>query len=456
MESGMSRRRVKGQALVMGLVVLFFGTITLFYVFSTGQVSADKQRVTNAADAAAYSAALWRARVLNYDAYSNRAMIANEVAIAQTLTLLSEMQYFRNFAACLGQQAGDGHTCQAVLKYILLFFPEVSGPIGEAGDILQEYISALRPVVAGEVLARSRVMNAALSASQSALTASTNFLTIQPVANQVAQANDARFSATVLPDTFAGPGGFTTQYSGNNRDRLANVVRAGLDRYSQDRGWDLTAVPPLPFPVCVGIVYTKRGGTTLASSLDRWEAADDLSEWQTSLDIKHFRCKKSEAPLAWGDRQASGGSSNQDTGHVNDNPKALSWARGATTRPSGYAGIQKFYDLNYNTLKGGTNPECNKDAAVKNPTCKLGVVVRMNASDLRTANTLNIGVGRLRMEESTLNDHLSSVAAAEVYFKRPVDRADGRVEYPSLFNPYWQARLADPSVAQRALALTLR
>ena len=58
----MLKRPAKGQALVMGLVVLFMGAIMLFFLFSTGQVSADKQRVTNAADAAAYSAALWRAR----------------------------------------------------------------------------------------------------------------------------------------------------------------------------------------------------------------------------------------------------------------------------------------------------------------------------------------------------------------------------------------------------------
>lgn len=431
----------------MGLVVLFFGAITLFYVFSTGQVSADKQRVTNAADAAAYSAALWRARVLNYDAYSNRAMIANEVAIAQTLTLLSETQYLKNFAACLGQQAGDGHTCQAAIKYVVMFFPYFTQAISAVGNVLQAYIRVLKPVVAAEVLTRSRVMNIALSASQSLLDPSTNFLAVQNVANQVAQANDPRFSAVVLPDTFAGPGGFTTQYSGNNRNRLANIVRSGLDRYSQDRGWTLTVIPP----ICVaGLVYRKRGGTTLASSLDRWEAADDLSEWQYFFNAKTLSCDKNESPMAWGDRQASGGASDQDTGHVNDNPEALSWARSATTRPSSYAGIQRFRDLNYNSLKSDADP------AVKNPTHKLGVVVRMNAADLRTANTLNIGVGRLRMEESALNNRLSSVAAAEVYFKRPADRSDGRVEYPSLFNPYWQARLADPSVAQRAVAMTLR
>jgi len=61
----------------------------------------------------------------------------------------------------------------------------------------------------------------------------------------------------------------------------------------------------------------------------------------------------------------------------------------------------------------------------------------------------------LRMTENLNNNELSSVAAAEVYFARPTARGDGRIEYPSLFNPYWQARLAEPTVAQRAEALLL-
>ena len=128
------------------------GTITLFYLFSTGQISADKQRVTNAADAAAYSAALWRARVLNYDAYSNRAMIANEVAIAQTLTLTSETQYLKNFAFCLAQQPSDdnGVTCSANFTYLGYFFPYIQEAFAAVGEVLSVYDGILKPISTGE------------------------------------------------------------------------------------------------------------------------------------------------------------------------------------------------------------------------------------------------------------------------------------------------------------------
>jgi hypothetical protein len=307
-------------------------------------------------------------------------------------------------------------------------------------------------------MARSDVANRALSLSQTALDASTQFLAVQStIATQVTQANDGNFTVRVLPDNFVGlgGGGFTTQYRGADRARLANLVRQGLDPYTKDRpslllGHDLTVIPD----VCVaGLIYRKRGGTTLNSALDRWEAADVASEW--SYYLGSTGCDKKEEPLAWGDSQASGGTSNQDTGHVHDNPKTLSWARAATLPARGYAGIQNFEDLNYNSLKSGSDP------AVQNPTHRLVVVVRMGAGNLRTANTLNIGVGRLRMTESTDQNRIASVAAAEVYFKRESDprsgqqRSDGKTEYPSLFNPYWQARLAEPTLAQRAAATLL-
>ena len=84
-------------ALVLAVVLLFAGCLGLFFMFSTGQLAATRQRLDNAADASAYSAALWRARVMNYHAYSNRAIVAQEVAIAQAVTLVSWARYFDQF-----------------------------------------------------------------------------------------------------------------------------------------------------------------------------------------------------------------------------------------------------------------------------------------------------------------------------------------------------------------------
>src|SRR5690606_20488002 len=60
---------------------------------NAGQLVNDKMRLTNAADAAAFSAAQWQARALNYQSYLNRAIVANEVAIAQLVSLRSWSAY---------------------------------------------------------------------------------------------------------------------------------------------------------------------------------------------------------------------------------------------------------------------------------------------------------------------------------------------------------------------------
>ena len=69
--------RQHGQALVLGLFLVFATLAVLLLMFNTGRVVDEKMRLTNAADATAWSVATLEARALNYDAYTNRAIVAN-------------------------------------------------------------------------------------------------------------------------------------------------------------------------------------------------------------------------------------------------------------------------------------------------------------------------------------------------------------------------------------------
>ncbi len=91
----MARRSHSGQALVVMLAFMGVLTGAFVLVFNVGQTVNDKMKLVNAADAAAYSAAQWEARSLNYQAYLNRAIVANEVAIAQLVSLRSWSTYLR-------------------------------------------------------------------------------------------------------------------------------------------------------------------------------------------------------------------------------------------------------------------------------------------------------------------------------------------------------------------------
>src|SRR6187402_3970243 len=87
------RRLYSGQASVFVLAMVA-SLVTAFAVsFGAGQLVNDKMRLVNAADAAAYSAAQWEARSLNIQSYLNRAIVANEVAIAQLVSLRSWSRY---------------------------------------------------------------------------------------------------------------------------------------------------------------------------------------------------------------------------------------------------------------------------------------------------------------------------------------------------------------------------
>lgn len=49
-----SIRRQGGQALIYGLFVLLGGLAALFFLFNTGQLTAEKTKLANTADAVAY------------------------------------------------------------------------------------------------------------------------------------------------------------------------------------------------------------------------------------------------------------------------------------------------------------------------------------------------------------------------------------------------------------------
>lgn len=82
-------RRQRGQALVFVTVTIVLMVIAMMTTFNMGQLTNHKTRLQNTADAAAYSAAVAQARDYNFSAYMNRAMIANDVAVAQLVALRS-------------------------------------------------------------------------------------------------------------------------------------------------------------------------------------------------------------------------------------------------------------------------------------------------------------------------------------------------------------------------------
>ena len=83
------RSQQSGQAIVLVLLLAVIGVISTIALVSTGMLTSEKMQMQNAADATAYSVSVLEARDLNYGAYMNRAMVANEVAIGQMVSSAS-------------------------------------------------------------------------------------------------------------------------------------------------------------------------------------------------------------------------------------------------------------------------------------------------------------------------------------------------------------------------------
>lgn len=92
----MNRHRQKGQSMVFGLLFLGIALIALVLLFNQGILTRDRVQLENAADAAAYSQAKLFARHQNLIAYTNRAIVANELSIGQVVALMSWSKRYAN------------------------------------------------------------------------------------------------------------------------------------------------------------------------------------------------------------------------------------------------------------------------------------------------------------------------------------------------------------------------
>ncbi|MFT5131648.1 MAG: hypothetical protein ACI9SC_000107 [Gammaproteobacteria bacterium] len=93
--------RQTGQSAVITNLFLLVIVIAGLSMYKSGKLTTDKMQLQNAADAAAYSMALTEARDLNFAAYMNRAIVANEVAIGQLVGLSSWAFHYRSFGEFL-------------------------------------------------------------------------------------------------------------------------------------------------------------------------------------------------------------------------------------------------------------------------------------------------------------------------------------------------------------------
>ncbi len=467
----------RGQALIYGIFVLMGGLTALFFLFNTGQLSSEKTKLVNTADAVAYSAGVMQARALNFDAYSNRALVANEVLVAQMVSLSSWGQYVSTHANNLIPRFADClNPASAVLASFINYDP-IYGAFcfltTNYGVDIMDLAGQSATTVAAAAIGPIEASKTAILSSQALLHAPAYFQNASMrVLQEVADRNYAGDGAVTVA-AFAGvafganPGAtdvlndFTKQYSGAARVPFAEVTRlaAYSDDFVRERNWTSEAVLPPPREwKCVlrnkKNSVKRRGGTELVN-LDEWKSEDTESFWQVTNAGGFFNtwCNTTERPIGYGKQQAnpSEGDREESGARLGDspatNPRASHSA--SSSEWTTYSGLPSFYDLS------DLDPN-------KNPVMQFRVRLTRNAASTRTSTGTSViaSTSRLNNFQNNFADGvMTAIAVGEVFFERPLtvpnDPGQGNYnqyaerngspdkrEIGSLFNPYWQVRLA--------------
>ncbi len=431
---GGTAQRQRGQVLALLLMLMAALLGSLLFVFNSGQVVSAKLRLVGAADAAAYSGALAEARSLNFQSYMNRAIVANEVAVAQFVSLRSWSGYVGQLlqrAATLGTLVPP---VGAVLRSVSQVWKNVDRGLQRTLPLLESAASHWNV----DVLSSAEYVSDAQTAA-----------TIGSLASDAAAANvpspgDAALGQEFVAANIVRWRQYTEGHArvGEQRARLRNLVMDSRDGFTRSRDWTVGA-PPL---VAVG----KRGGTDLIG-YDSWRGMDTLAVRELSLFGHH------ENPLAWNaaeNRHRPVYTRGDHGGSYRDNPRTSGYAEDELRARNSYAGLPAYRDVRL----GRAASRSSSLAPLR-----FDVEVHQSGRTIGTSDVLMSGAATVvpnedpkRVQPSYHSGQVYALSAAQVFFKRPVGRADRHPELGSLFNPYWQARLAPVTRSQRLVAAAAR
>lgn len=433
-------RGQSGQALIYGLFVLAGGLAALFFLFNAGQLSSEKTKLVNTADAVAYSAGVMQARALNYLAYTNRALIANEVAVAQAVSLVSWARYEQEHgASTIPLNCGSWYSypiAKAWIRYEVLCATLYSA--NNNGSTKSQ--TSMAEGLARVVIPSAEIIKAELQASQLLMQASL-LPARTTVMREVARANyrgdgEIEVDAVPLMDTYTSFDGeaFVARYDGNQRERFAEVTQASAQRdaFLRSRQWRDDSLIPSP---CYQIGqlkfdYVDRHGGTQLDGYKDWSTSDRAAMHEHYISVNSLgipRCRVRTTPLADQDARAS---------------------------DFGYRGLPAFHDL---SAKARAYTLDAADPDKRDPRPRFAIRITRGKPQTRTSDARSqIGASQdlNSYQGQPAKDVYASVSGAEVYFDRPRKRSDGNEELANLFNPYWQVRLIDVAsqlAAARAL-----
>jgi Flp pilus assembly protein TadG len=468
----------------LALVLLIVLCIGLLVTFNTGQITGKKVEITNAADAAAYSIAVEQARARNLAAYLNRGRVANEVAVAQMVSLNSWVTMVHSTSA----------NFQDITKWakFIPYIGPVIGAIDKALQVVNRALKVLRknvliPGFKGAIYTLDQVLNRMYATTaQVVLSDAASEVNLHAMVGKVVEDNapDSKVSVAgraVLTLnalqanrdlTLFNPGQTDgLRRTNNGGERYRNVVMASRDDFSRDRR---TSLGPLG----------SNGGTDLVE-YDRWSGVD-VHEFRLNLLFTTIKI-----PLGWGGTQAvdqrqprffagmnngrgwrspydnrtyrayNGVTSRDIAGRLIENDPASKdqgfQKREAFFTQYKYGITHRYYDVKEPTAGERVGYAELPEGDKAGPT--FTVEVATGVRNARSSSAIGVGAGRMALKDEARGGELRAMASAQVYFNRPHEygpfrrsvwgRGDGKFEQGSMFSPYWQARLVETPASDK-------
>jgi len=451
--------RMRGQALLLGLLLLTAGALVWAALYHTSRAVSARAHLTHTADAVALSGALLQARTLNMHAYLNRTQVAHQVAMGHLAALASWAQF------------GDTQSRQAArsnppVSLIGLFGPQYSAAYRASGAAQGVQTWAQESGALAQAYAEhDHTVHEILAAASTALVASwpsvqrsamrevlaANFRTVADGGDS-AEAVLARAGVTwsVADGSTADAVMLRAATPGSE---LRTMITDAASRYGFLAPRNHTVISDSGAIASCPSLHPelRRRGETVLGEDGLWQSADTQS-FQALRANQWIGCYYREYPMAWGLQYPAQRSAPEGYEHVVDPPEDFS-------RQAFWRWVQEH--TNWDLLDRHRNALADSHAvagAVRWPSRGLPDYAALAGQGGRTSprvltvtlrlNPDQSATKRVRIMPQFLTDGgepasqiITVASAAQTYFARPEARADAQLEAANLFHPYWQARL---------------
>lgn len=425
----------RGTILLGVMVLALVATLLSIAVFNNGKAVNDKVQAVNAADAAAYSSAVWAARNLNFMAYTNRAIYLNHAVIGHLVSYMAWLRFYGRLSNGASMVTG--------------YIPLVGQYIVQLNSLIQQGVTATETVSAPFMVESVTLLNNLYFTTQN-LSRLNGVVTLKQIMDQTAAAHhpDIRVNhpedLTRLVADLAKIDDFAD---------LVNVQHTDLKDLGQcmKMYWDYYAFTS-SFTPTRDIEFNRRKRSMLMTEktifgmrVDDYTTSFGLPQknWYTNRDwdfsllgIDILR-KKGATQLVYGEGRVDWIASDyldkiSNLGIFGKWKRLFSGVASASEFSLGrnYKGFPGYQEL---SREKQSDQKLRFTALTSVPFSPLTAMSAVHSSD----------------HSADPSERIMAMATAEVFYRRPLRnrhfsrgfRKSPKTEYPNLFNPFWQARL---------------